>query len=116
MGKCQSIADDVIFGKDVFLADFINLYGCSIGNNSRIGPFVEIQKGAHIGSDCKIQSHSFICEGVYIKDRVFIGHGVIFINPVEFSLPDFLEIDRKPLVALQHLNQRPHHCEVFERF
>ena len=80
MEKYQSIADDVNLGQDVFLAKFINLYGCSIGDRSRIGTFVEIQKGAHIGSDCKIQSHSFICEGVKIKDRVFIGHGVIFIN------------------------------------
>ena len=80
MEKYQSIADDVVLGKEVFLAKFINLYGCEIGDRSRIGTFVEIQKGASIGSDCKIQSHSFICEGVNIKDRVFIGHGVTFIN------------------------------------
>lgn len=80
MNEYQCIAKDVTLGKDIFLSKFINLYGCEIGDRSRIGAFVEIQKGAHIGSDCKIQSHSFICEGVYIKDRVFIGHGVIFIN------------------------------------
>ena len=80
MGIYQTIAEDVILGQDVFLAQFVNLYGCSIGDYSRIGTFVEIQKGAHIGSNCKIQSHSFICEGVRIKNRVFIGHGVTFIN------------------------------------
>jgi len=90
MGIYQTIAEDVILGQDVFLAQFVNLYGCSIGDYSRIGTFVEIQKGAHIGSNCKIQSHSFICEGVRIKNRVFIGHGVTFIND---KLPKTTNLD-----------------------
>ena len=76
----KKIADSVILGKDVFLNDFINLYGCTIGDNTKIGTFVEIQKNAFIGSRCKIQSHTFICEGVTIEDEVFIGHGVMFTN------------------------------------
>ncbi len=75
-----AIADDVKLGKDVKLARFINLYGCSIGDGTKIGTFVEIQKNANIGKYCKIQSHTFICEGVVIKDNVFVGHGVTFIN------------------------------------
>jgi acetyltransferase-like isoleucine patch superfamily enzyme len=76
----QKISADVSVGNDVYLADFINLYGCSIGDGSKIGAFVEIQRKAAIGRNCKISSHSFICEGVSIEDDVFIGHGVIFIN------------------------------------
>jgi acetyltransferase-like isoleucine patch superfamily enzyme len=76
----KKIAPDVVLGKDVFLNDFINLYGCSIGDGTRIGPFVEVQKNASIGKNCKIQSHTFICEGVTIEDEAFIGHGVMFIN------------------------------------
>ena len=90
MGIYQTIAEDVILGQDVFLAQFVNLYGCSIGDYSQIGTFVEIQKGVHIGSNCKIQSHSFICEGVRIKNRVFIGHGVTFIND---KLPKTTNLD-----------------------
>jgi acetyltransferase-like isoleucine patch superfamily enzyme len=75
-----AVADDVKLGKDVKLARFINLYGCSIGDGTKIGTFVEIQKNAQIGKYCKIQSHTFICEGVVIKDNVFVGHGVTFIN------------------------------------
>ena len=90
MGIYRTIAEDVILGQDVFLAQFVNLYGCSIGDYSRIGTFVEIQKGVHIGSNCKIQSHSFICEGVRIKNRVFIGHGVTFIND---KLPKTTNLD-----------------------
>ena len=90
MGIYQTIAEDVILGQDVFLAQFVNLFGCSIGDYSRIGTFVEIQKGVHIGSNCKIQSHSFICEGVRIKNRVFIGHGVTFIND---KLPKTTNLD-----------------------
>ena len=90
MGIYQAIAEDVILGQDVLLAQFVNLYGCSIGDYSRIGTFVEIQKGVHIGSNCKIQSHSFICEGVRIKNRVFIGHGVTFIND---KLPKTTNLD-----------------------
>jgi acetyltransferase-like isoleucine patch superfamily enzyme len=76
----KRIAADVILGENVQLADFINLYGCRIGDGTKIGPFVEIQKNASIGKNCKIQSHSFICEGVSIEDEVFVGHGVMFIN------------------------------------
>ena len=74
------IAPDVKLGKDVKLAKFINLYGCEIGDETKIGAFVEIQKNARIGRRCKISSHTFICEGVTIEDHVFIGHGVMFIN------------------------------------
>jgi acetyltransferase-like isoleucine patch superfamily enzyme len=76
----RSIAPDVKLGRDVRIYDFTNLYGCEIGDESRIGTFVEIQKGARIGRRCKISSHSFVCEGVEIEDGVFIGHGVMFIN------------------------------------
>ena len=76
----KKIAPDVILGKDVVLNDFINLYGCTIGDGTRIGPFVEVQKNAVIGKHCKIQSHTFICEGVTIEDEVFVSHGVMFIN------------------------------------
>ncbi len=71
---------NVKLGRDVTIFDFVNLYGCSIGDNSKIGTFVEIQKNAFIGKNCKISSHSFICEGVNIEDNVFIGHNVTFIN------------------------------------
>jgi UDP-2-acetamido-3-amino-2,3-dideoxy-glucuronate N-acetyltransferase len=72
--------DDVLLGEDVVIHAFTNLYGCRIGPHSRIGTFVEIQRGVEIGSACKIQSHTFICEGVQIEDEVFIGHGVTFVN------------------------------------
>lgn len=78
--KYQCIARDVKLGKNVRLSKFINLYGCSIGDNTKIGVFVEIQKNAIIGRKCKISSHTFICEGVTIEDNVFIGHNVTFIN------------------------------------
>jgi acetyltransferase-like isoleucine patch superfamily enzyme len=74
------IAPDVKLGKDVRIYAFVNLYGCEIGDESRIGTFVEIQKGANIGKRVKVSSHTFICEGVTIEDEVFIGHGVMFIN------------------------------------
>jgi acetyltransferase-like isoleucine patch superfamily enzyme len=74
------ISDDVKLGPNVKLSKFINLYGCTIGENTKIGAFVEIQKKAFIGKNCKISSHTFICEGVTIEDDVFIGHGVAFIN------------------------------------
>jgi UDP-2-acetamido-3-amino-2,3-dideoxy-glucuronate N-acetyltransferase len=74
------LINDVTFGENVVVHPFANLYGCRIGNNTRIGPFVEIQRGAVIGSNCKIQSHAFICDGVEIGDEVFVGHGAIFIN------------------------------------
>ena len=76
----RKIASNVDLGQDVVLQDFINLYGCRIGDHTKIGPFVEVQKNASVGRNCKIQSHSFICEGVTIEDEVFIGHGVMFIN------------------------------------
>jgi UDP-2-acetamido-3-amino-2,3-dideoxy-glucuronate N-acetyltransferase len=76
----RRIASDVELGRDVRLASFINLYGCSIGDESRVGAFVEVQRGARIGRRCKISSHSFLCEGVEIEDEVFVGHGVMFIN------------------------------------
>lgn len=76
----QKIADDVKLGKNVKIYDFVNLYGCEIGDNTKIGTFVEIQKGVKIGGNCKISSHTFICEGVTIEDNVFIGHNVTFIN------------------------------------
>ena len=76
----KKIAPNVTLGMGVVLGDFINLYGCRVGDNTKIGPFVEIQKGAAVGRNCKIQSHSFICEGVTIEDEVFVGHGVMFIN------------------------------------
>lgn len=71
---------DVEFGEDVVVYSFTNLYGCRIGNGTRVGPFVEIQRGAVVGARCKIQSHAFICDGVQIEDEVFVGHGVLFIN------------------------------------
>ena len=74
------IAPDVKLGRDVKIFAFVNLYGCTIGDESKIGSFVEIQKNATIGSRCKISSHTFICEGVTIEDECFVGHGVVFIN------------------------------------
>jgi UDP-2-acetamido-3-amino-2,3-dideoxy-glucuronate N-acetyltransferase len=74
------LIDNVTFGRNVVVYSFTNLYGCNIGDNTRIGPFVEIQQGAKVGANCKIQSHAFICTGVEIEDEVFISHGVIFIN------------------------------------
>jgi len=74
------LIEDVTFGENVVVYSFTNLYGCQIGDNSRIGPFVEIQRGVRIGANCKIQSHAFICTGVEIEDEVFVSHGVLFIN------------------------------------
>ena len=76
----QNIAPDVLLGKNVKIFHYVNLYGCAIGDNTKIGTFVEIQKGAKIGRNCKISSHTFVCEGVTIEDNVFIGHNVTFIN------------------------------------
>jgi len=78
----NSIGDDVKLGENVRLSKFINLYGCEIGDETKIGSFVEIQKNAKVGKRCKVSSHSFICEGVTIEDNVFIGHGVMFTNDV----------------------------------
>jgi acetyltransferase-like isoleucine patch superfamily enzyme len=80
MDQYVCIADDVKLGRNVKLSRFINLYGCEIGDETKIGAFVEIQKNAAVGKRCKISSHTFVCEGVIIEDNVFIGHGVMFIN------------------------------------
>src|SRR6202047_3041452 len=80
MNEFVCIAPDVRLGKDVHLSKFINLYGCEVGDSSKIGAFVEIQKNARVGKNCKISSHTFICEGVDIEDNVFVGHSVTFIN------------------------------------
>ena len=80
MEKVNCITPDVKLGKDVKLSTFINLYGCEIGDETKIGAFVEIQKNSTVGKRCKISSHTFICEGVTIEDNVFVGHGVTFIN------------------------------------
>jgi acetyltransferase-like isoleucine patch superfamily enzyme len=80
MNTYQCIAPDVKLGRDVKLSKFINLYGCEIGDDTKIGAFVEVQKNATIGKRCKVSSHTFVCEGVTIEDNVFIGHGVMFIN------------------------------------
>lgn len=76
----QRIARDVVYGEGVIVGDFVNLYGCTLGDNTKIGPFVEIQKGVHVGRKVKISSHAFLCEGVTVEDEVFIGHGVVFTN------------------------------------
>jgi acetyltransferase-like isoleucine patch superfamily enzyme len=80
MNSYNCITDDVKLGKNVRLSEFINLYGCEVGDETKIGAFVEIQKNVKVGKRCKISSHTFICEGVIIADNVFIGHGVMFIN------------------------------------
>jgi UDP-2-acetamido-3-amino-2,3-dideoxy-glucuronate N-acetyltransferase len=80
IGQFCLIAPDVKLGKDVAVYNFVNLYGCEIGDATKVGSFVEIQKGASIGRNCKVSSHTFICEGVTVEDEVFIGHGVNFIN------------------------------------
>jgi UDP-2-acetamido-3-amino-2,3-dideoxy-glucuronate N-acetyltransferase len=76
----QCVADDVRLGANVYLSNFVNLYGCELGDDTRVGAFVEVQRDARIGRRCKISSHTFICSGVTIEDEVFIGHGVVFIN------------------------------------
>jgi UDP-2-acetamido-3-amino-2,3-dideoxy-glucuronate N-acetyltransferase len=76
----QCVADDVRLGANVYLSNFVNLYGCELGDDTRVGAFVEVQRDVRIGRRCKISSHSFICSGVTIEDEVFIGHGVVFIN------------------------------------
>ncbi len=84
------LLDDVVFGENVMVGPFTNLYGCEIGDGTRVGPFVEIQRGARIGARCKVQSHTFICEGVTVEDEVFVGHGVMFIN------------DKRPLATTEN--------------
>ena len=80
MNQHQCVSPDVRLGKDVKLSPFVNLYGCEVGDNTKIGAFVEIQKNAKVGQNCKVSSHTFVCEGVSIEDNVFVGHGVVFIN------------------------------------
>ena len=80
MSKYQCVSSDVKLGRNVKLSKFVNLYGCTVGDNTKIGAFVEIQKNASVGKNCKISSHTFICEGVTVGDNCFIGHGVMFIN------------------------------------
>jgi len=95
--KFQSIASDVKLGKDVRIFEFVNLYGCEIGDETKIGTFVEIQRGVKIGRRVKVSSHTFICEGVEVEDHVFIGHGVTFINdryPRAVSSAGELQTDR----------------------
>src|SRR3954454_19632398 len=82
MSSHVCIAPSVKLGKDVKLSQFINLYGCDVGDETKIGAFVEIQKNASVGRRCKISSHTFVCEGVTIEDEVFVGHGVTFINDI----------------------------------
>jgi acetyltransferase-like isoleucine patch superfamily enzyme len=82
IAETSKVSDSVVLGEDVRIFDFVNLYGCRIGDRTKIGTFVEIQKNASVGADCKISSHSFVCEGVHIGDRVFIGHNVTFINDI----------------------------------
>jgi len=93
MSELNSIAPDVKLGKNVRLSKFINLYGCTIGDETGIGAFVEIQKNAIVGKRCKISSHTFICEGVEIEDNVFVGHGVVFVND---TYPRATGADGKP--------------------
>jgi len=80
MQTYASVADDVRLGANVYLSNFVNLYGCEVGDETRVGAFVEVQRDVRIGRCCKISSHSFICSGVTIEDEVFVGHGVVFIN------------------------------------
>jgi len=89
---------NVGLGKNVKIYDFVNLYGCKIGDQTKIGTFVEIQKGVKIGKKCKISSHSFICEGVTIEDEVFIGHGVLFINDNKPTVDEKAWVLKKTLV------------------
>lgn len=74
------LIDDVVFGQNVVVGSFTNLYGCELGDDTRVGPFVEIQHGVRVGARCKVQSHTFVCEGVILEDEVFVGHGVMFVN------------------------------------
>ena len=82
MSDFRCVAPDVKLGKDVKLSQFVNLYGCEVGDETKIGAFVEIQKNARVGARCKISSHTFVCEGVTIEDNVFVGHNVAFINDI----------------------------------
>lgn len=97
MNEYRSIASDVKLGKNVKISKFVNLYGCSVGDNTKIGAFVEIQKNAAIGRNCKVSSHAFICSGVEINDNCFIGHGVMFINdnyPAAVNADNVIECEK----------------------
>lgn len=102
------LIDDVDFGDDVVVGPFVNLYGCHIGHGTQIGPFVEIQRGARIGSRCKVQSHTFVCEGVTIEDDVFVGHGVVFVNDKfpRATTPDGQPPEREDWQLLETLVER----------
>ena len=102
--RWQRVAPDVKVGVGVRIYDFVNLYGCDIGDGCQIGPFVEIQHGVKLGQRVKVQSHTFICEGVTIEDEVFIGHGVMFINDAYPRA--VLQPDDPPLVPLRVLIKR----------
>ena len=91
--RYHRIADDVKLGKNVIIHDFVNLYGCEIGDDTRIATFVEIQKNAKVGRNCKISTHTFICDGVTIEDNVFVGHGVTFIND---NIPRAVNAEGRP--------------------
>jgi acetyltransferase-like isoleucine patch superfamily enzyme len=107
MNDFVSITDDVTLGENVKISKFINLYGCRIGDNTKIGAFVEVQKNAVIGKSCKISSHSFICEGVTIGDNCFIGHGVMFINdnyPKSVRLDGAMETDENWMERFVKIN------------
>ena len=108
-GHCQRIAPDVKLGAGVQIYDFVNLYGCEIGDESQIGTFVEIQKNAKIGKRCKISTHTFICEGVIIEDECFIGHHVVFINdryPKAANTDGSLQTDADWTVIQTRVKQR----------
>ena len=108
MTDYHCIAPDVKLGQGVKLAKFINLYGCELGDNTKIGAFVEIQKNARVGKNCKISSHTFICEGVTIEDDVFVGHGVTFINdsyPRATALNGTLQTEQDWKVETTHVRQ-----------
>ncbi|HKO63039.1 MAG TPA: acyltransferase [Pyrinomonadaceae bacterium] len=107
----MAIADDVVLGKDVriFQPELVNLYGCHIGDESKVGAFVEIQKNASVGARCKISSHTFICEGVTIEDEVFIGHGVMFTNdrhPQAVNEDGTLQTEADWVVVPTHVKSR----------
>jgi acetyltransferase-like isoleucine patch superfamily enzyme len=103
------LIDDVTFGDDVRVGPFTNLYGCSIGAGTRIGPFVEIQRDVTVGARCKVQSHTFICSGVHIADEVFVGHGVMFINdkhPRATTEPGVLQSEEDWTLIPTHVEAR----------
>lgn len=101
--------NDVKVGEGVKIYDFVNLYGCSIGSGTKIGTFVEIQRGASVGENCKISSHTFICEGVHIEDEVFVGHGVVFINdrfPRATNVDGSMQTDEDWTMEGTHIGKR----------